>query len=96
MNLLNSIKYLKWSHIDSVSAGLKFNYNDPSHFYKVGFNEKGEITQLETKRYMAEDNLEKWIEKLSNYKKSMDIKCQLRSRKSGDLKKGILVILSLM
>ncbi len=66
-NLLPN-EYLKWSHIDSLSAGLTFNYNDLSLFYRVSFNEKDEITQLETKRYMGEDNLETWIGKVSDYK----------------------------
>lgn len=59
---------LKWTPIDSVSAGLVFNHNNLSLFYKVSFNEKGEITQFETKRYMGEDNLETWIGNLSDYK----------------------------
>jgi hypothetical protein len=66
-NLLPN-EYLKWTSIDSVSAGLTFNYNDLSLFYKVSFNNKCEITQLETKRYMGEDSLETWIGKLSDYK----------------------------
>ena len=66
-NLLPN-EYLKWTPIDSVSAGLTFNYHDLSLFCKVSFNEKGEITQLETKRYMGEDNLETWIGNFSDYK----------------------------
>ncbi|MBC7695192.1 MAG: hypothetical protein H7141_07080 [Burkholderiales bacterium] len=34
----------------------------------VTFNDVGEITQFETKRYMDERNLETWIDKLANYK----------------------------
>jgi hypothetical protein len=37
-------------------------------FYIVTFNEIGEITQLETKRYMDKENLETWIIKTANYK----------------------------
>ncbi len=61
-------EYLRWTPIDSESAGLTFNYNGTSLFYKVNFNEKGEITQLETERYMGEDSLETWVGKLRNYK----------------------------
>ena len=66
-NLLPN-EYLKWTSIDSESAGLTFNYNGLSLFYKVSFNEKGEITQLETERYMGEERLENWIGRVSDYK----------------------------
>ena len=66
-NLLPN-EYLKWTSIDSVSAELTFNYKELSLFYKVSFNDKGEIVQLETKRYMGEDSLETWIGKVSDYK----------------------------
>ena len=36
--------------------------------FLVSFNGHGEITQLATKRYMGEEDLESWIGKLSNYK----------------------------
>jgi hypothetical protein len=36
--------------------------------YRVTFNEIGEITQLETKRYMGNENLETWSGKLTDYK----------------------------
>lgn len=66
-NLLPS-KNLQWTPIDNLSAKLTFNYNNITVFYIVTFNDIGEITQLETKRYMGEDNLETWIGKLSEYK----------------------------
>ena len=37
-------------------------------FFKITFNEIGEITEMETKRYMGEDNLETWVIKATNYK----------------------------
>ena len=61
-------KNLQWESIDSLSARLTFNYNGQSLFYIISFNNIGEITQMETKRYMNEKNLETWIIKLSNYK----------------------------
>lgn len=65
-NLLPS-KWLKWSAIDSHSARLDFNYKDLSLFYIVTFNDLGEITQLETKRYMDEKQLATWVIKAENY-----------------------------
>lgn len=66
-NLLPS-EYLKWSPIDSDYAKLSFKYNDISINYLVKFNDKGEITQIETERYMGEKSMETWIGKLSDYK----------------------------
>ena len=59
---------LQWLPIDSTTARLIFNYNGLSLFFKITFNEIGEITEMETKRYMGEKNLETWIIKATNYK----------------------------
>ena len=59
---------IKWVPIDSLTAKLIFTYNKYSLFFFVTFNEQREIVQLETKRYMDENNLETWICKASNYK----------------------------
>lgn len=59
---------LQWFPVDSNTAKLTFNYNGLSLFFKITFNEIGEITEMETKRYMGEDNLETWIIKATNYK----------------------------
>jgi hypothetical protein len=59
---------LKWFPIDANTAKLTFNHNGLSLFFKVTFNEIGEITEMETKRYMGEENLETWIIKSTNYK----------------------------
>jgi hypothetical protein len=61
-------EYLQWAPIDSLSAKLTFNYKDISIFYIVTFNEAGEITQMETKRYMTEKNKETWIGKFNDCK----------------------------
>jgi hypothetical protein len=65
-NLLPSER-LNWFPIDAVSSKLIFNYNELSLFFRVTFNERGEITEMETKRYMDEKNLETWVIKVSNY-----------------------------
>ncbi len=59
---------LQWSPIDAQSAELTFHYHTLSLFFRVTFNALGEITQMETKRYMDEKNLETWVIKADNYK----------------------------
>jgi hypothetical protein len=59
-NLLPS-ENLKWTAIDTLSARLTFNYKGLSLFYIISFNNRGEIVQMETKRYMDEKKLETWI-----------------------------------
>jgi hypothetical protein len=63
----------QWSSIDSHSARLTVNINGLSLFFIVTFNEVGEITQMETKRYFDEQNLKTWICKMSNYKEMNNI-----------------------
>lgn len=86
-NLLPS-KNLQWAPIDNVSAKLTFSYNDLTVFYIVTFNESGEITQLETKRYMGEENLETWIGKLTEYKEINGIVIPTNIEGIWKLKKG--------
>lgn len=64
---------LQWKPIDSLTAQLTFNYNGLSLSYAVSFNSTGEITQLQTKRYMGEANLETWIGKVSDYREKNGI-----------------------
>ncbi len=66
-NLLPSEK-LKWFPVDSQTAKLTFNYKGLSLFFIFTFNVLGEITQIETKRYMDKENLATWIIKMDNYK----------------------------
>ena len=37
-------------------------------FFKITFNDIGEITEMETKRYMDVINLETWVIKVADYK----------------------------
>lgn len=60
---------LQWSAIDSHTARLTYTCKKFSMHYLVTFNDVGEITQLETKRYMGDKNLETWIGKLSGYER---------------------------
>jgi hypothetical protein len=66
-NLLPSDK-LQWLPIDSQTAKLTYNYMELSLFFTITFNEIGEITEMETKRYMDEKKLETWVIKATNYK----------------------------
>jgi hypothetical protein len=59
-NLLPS-ENLRWTGIDTLSARLTLNYKGLSLFYNISFNYKGEIIQMETKRYMGEKRVETWI-----------------------------------
>jgi hypothetical protein len=59
---------LSWFPIDDQTAKLTFNYNGLSLFFKITFNDIGEITEMETKRYMDMNNLETWVIKVSDYK----------------------------
>lgn len=71
-NLLPSEK-LHWTAIDDSSAKLTFNYDGLSLFYIINFNDKGEIVQMETKRYMDEKRLEIWIIKPGKYEEKNGI-----------------------
>lgn len=65
---------LTWKAIDMNKAKMTFSYNGLSLNYIVSFNETGEITQLETKRFMGEKRSETWIGKVSDYKEINGIK----------------------
>lgn len=59
---------LEWTPIDVNMAKLTFNYKGLSLFFKITFNDIGEITEMETKRYMSDTTLETWVIKATNYK----------------------------
>lgn len=58
----------QWSPIDANSAKLSFQYRSVSFAYIVTFNEVGEITQMETERFMGDENRQNWLIKLADYK----------------------------
>ncbi len=60
---------LQWVAIDKNRAQLNFNYGGYALSYLVTFNDLGEITELQTQRYMGEGSLETWVGKVSGYKK---------------------------
>lgn len=65
---------LTWVAMNGNRAKLTFNYMGLELFFIVTYNAIGEITEMETKRYMDENNLETWVIKLSNYKELNNIK----------------------
>ena len=86
-NLLPS-KRLQWLPIDSNTAKLIFNYNGLHLFFIFTFNEIGEITEMETKRYMGDENLETWVIKATNYKEFNNILIPTAFNVLWRLKKG--------
>jgi hypothetical protein len=64
---------LQWVPIDKNTAKLTFNYSGLSLFFKVTLNDIGEITEMETKRYMGDKDLETWVIKATNYKELNNI-----------------------
>jgi len=65
-NLLPN-EHISWSPIDDKTAKLNFEWQGENVYYTVHFNEKNQITRLQTERYMNPDRLEKWEGCLSNY-----------------------------
>ncbi len=58
---------LEWSSIDNNTARVDFEYNGISVWYIVTINDAGQITRLETERYMEEGRLERWEGRVSDY-----------------------------
>ena len=65
-NLLPS-ENVRWTAVNSSTAQLSFHYNNIAFTYQVSFNEAGEITEMETKRFMSETGSEAWIVRLADY-----------------------------
>ncbi len=86
-NLLPSER-LQWSAMDAQTAKLTFNYQGLSLFYLVSFNKLGEITQMETKRYMSEEKLETWIGKMKDYQELNGIRVPTNIEALYRLEKG--------
>lgn len=79
---------LQWVAIDAHTAKLTFNYNGLSLFFTITFNETGEITQMETKRYMDEKRFETWVIKSGNYKEMNNVVVPLSFEVLWRLEKG--------
>ena len=86
-NLLPS-KNLRWTAINNSSAKLTFNYQGLSLSYTITFNEKGEITEMETRRYMDEKRIETWIIKPNSYKEKNGVIIPLNAEVFWRLQEG--------
>lgn len=86
-NLLPSNR-LKWHVIDKNKAKLTFDYKGLFLFFIISFNQLGEITEMETKRYMDEKNLETWVIKLAHYKEINEVLVPTNFEVLWRLKKG--------
>jgi hypothetical protein len=65
---------LRWSAIDAHTAEFTFHHLALVLHYRVTFNDIGEITELETKRYMDKDHLTTWIIKIAGYRQMNQVK----------------------
>lgn len=86
-NLLPS-KNVKWTEIDKNSAKLSFSYKDISFYYIVLFNALGEITQMETLRFMTKKKRERWICTMSDYRKVNEVKIPFSAEVTWKLEAG--------
>jgi hypothetical protein len=55
-----------WTALTDTSSKITFTYKGLDVYYKVYFNELGQITSLETERYM-DGKLEKWNGEVGHY-----------------------------
>jgi len=79
---------ITWSAIDERSAKLVFNYKTISFFYVVTFNEIGEITQMETERFMGDEGRNPWLCKMADYSKINGVVVPTEAEAIWNLKQG--------
>lgn len=78
----------QWSPIDANSAKLSFRYRNVSFSYIVIFNEVGEITQMETQRFLGEEKREAWLCKMADYKEINGVIVPMKAEAIWKLEKG--------
>ncbi len=86
-NLLPSER-LSWSLVDEHTSELHYQYDGLSLHYLVSFNDIGEIIRLETKRYIAESQLETWVGELFDYQTINGVKVPTRIQATWKLPEG--------
>ncbi len=69
---------LQWQALDADTAILSFQHRGMSLEYRVCFNGKGEITELETQRHMGDEGLKTWRGRLSNYEEVSGMKVPMK------------------
>ena len=60
---------LHWLPVDSNHAKLRLDYQGLSLVFTMTFNEIGEITEMETQRFMDDTTREAWVIRINTYKK---------------------------
>jgi len=60
--------YLRWEPVDEKSARIFFNYRGTAFDAKITFNSRGELVQMETKRWMNANCREDWIGRFARYR----------------------------
>lgn len=84
-NLLPS-DYVQWDAIDANAAKLLFRYKTVKFDFIVKFNAVGEITQMESHRFMTIEKKEKWICKMANYQEINNVKIPFSDQALWNLK----------
>ncbi len=79
---------LHWQAIDQTTARFTYDYQGLSLYFIVSFNDAGEITQLETKRYIDVKNQATWIIKMGVYKSINNIRVPTKFDVIWRLEKG--------
>lgn len=79
---------LQWLPINQTSAKLTFTNNGLSVYFIVSFNEAGEITKMETKRFMGDGKLQNWLVMLNDYKEMHGILVPTNNEVAWILEKG--------
>ena len=72
-NLLPS-ENVTWAAINENAAKLSFRYKAIAFDFNVTFNALGEITAMETYRFMTDKKRQKWLCKMANYKEVNNVK----------------------
>ena len=78
----------QWSPIDANSAKLSFKYRDVSFSCVATFNEVGEITQMETKRFFGDEKRESWLCKPADYREINGVIIPMKAEVIWKLEKG--------
>lgn len=61
-------EHIQWTAIDDQRAKITFTWNGQTVYYIVHINEQGQITRMQTERYMDENTLQDWVGEVSEYR----------------------------
>ncbi len=83
-------KKTKWFPIDDNSAKLTFEHNDISLFYIIHFNERNEISKMESDRYYEGDIMKRWVGECFDYMEVNGMRIPSRIKATWKLESGDL------